>query len=95
VKLVVARAAAADLDRLYLFLADKNPAAAQNAVAVLTHAIELLGVFPDRGRQSGTAGARELIVPYGQSAYVLRYAHLAEADEIVVLRIWHGREARE
>jgi hypothetical protein len=36
-----------------------------------------------------------LIVPFGNSAYVLRYAHLPDADEIIVLRVWHGREWRE
>jgi hypothetical protein len=38
---------------------------------------------------------RELIIPFGQSAYLLRYSHSAMSDEIVVHRIWHGREARE
>jgi hypothetical protein len=38
---------------------------------------------------------RELIVPFGQSAYVLRYFYSAPADELVVLRIWHGRKVRE
>jgi hypothetical protein len=38
---------------------------------------------------------RELIVPFGKSAYVLRYTHLADAGEVVVLHIWHGREQRD
>jgi hypothetical protein len=36
-----------------------------------------------------------LILPFGRSAYVLRYSYSAPADEVVVHRIWHGREARE
>ena len=52
-------------------------------------------MFPDRGRPTGTADVRELIVPFGSSAYVLRYAHAARADEVIVLRIWHGREQRD
>jgi len=40
-------------------------------------------------------GARELMVPFGRSAYVVRYAHVAEAKEIIILRVWHGRETRE
>ena len=50
--------------------------------------------FPQRGRPSGIASVRELVVPFGQSSYVLRYAYLANRDEIVILRIWHGREQR-
>jgi plasmid stabilization system protein ParE len=95
VKLIVSRAAAADIERLHAFLKNKDPTIAQRAVAVLDQAMRSLDVFPDRGRPSAIMGARELIVPFGRSAYMLRYTHLAEAEEIVILRIWHGREARE
>ena len=94
-RLVVAQAAAADLERLHEFLADKNPDAARQAVAALVAAVESLQVFPERGRPSGVRNIRELIVPFGRSGYVLRYAYSAAADEVIVLRIWHGREERE
>lgn len=94
-KLIVSPEAAADLNRLRAFLADKNPDAAQRAAASLIQAIQSLDMFPDRGRPTRTAGVRELIVPFGNSAYVLRYAYLADVDEVIVLRIWHGREQRE
>jgi plasmid stabilization system protein ParE len=54
-----------------------------------------LELFPERGRPSGTPGIRELIVPFGRSAYLLRYVHLAAADEVVILRVWHAREERK
>jgi plasmid stabilization system protein ParE len=94
VKLIVSPDAAADLNRLRAFLADKNPDAAQRAATMLIHAIQSLDTFPDRGRPTGIEGVRELIVPFGSSAYVLRYAHLADTNEVIVLRIWHGREQR-
>ena len=94
-KLIVSPEAAADLNRLRAFLADTNPDAAQRAAAALINAIQSLDMFPDRGRPTGIEGVRELIVPFGNSAYVLRYAHLAAAGEVVVLRMWHGREQRE
>ena len=94
-KLIVSPDAAADLDRLRAFLVDKNPSAAQRAAALVIRTIESLDTFPDRGRPTGIEGVRELIVPFGSSAYVLRYAHKADADEVVVLRIWHGREQRD
>lgn len=93
-KLIVSPEAAADLNRLHAFLADKNPDAAQRAAASLIDAIQSLDTFPDRGRPTGIEGVREFIVPFGSSAYVLRYAHLPEADEVIVLRIFHGREQR-
>jgi len=95
VKLVVSKEAAADLKRLRAFLVDKNPSAAQRAVAAIANAVRSLEAFPARGRPSGTSDTRELIVPFGQSAYVVRYAHLPGSDEIVIVRIWHGREERE
>ena len=94
VKLIVSGEAAADIERLRAFLIDKNPAAASRAVATLVNAIESLEILPERGRPSGIANMRELIVPFGQSAYVIRYIHRARTGEIVILRIWHGRESR-
>jgi toxin ParE1/3/4 len=94
-KLIVSQAAAADLERLHEYLADKNPAAARQAVAALVAAAESLHSFPARGRPSSVRNIRELIVPFGRSGYVLRYAYSAVADEAVILRIWHGREVRE
>jgi plasmid stabilization system protein ParE len=94
-KLIVSQAALADLERLRAFLADKSPGAADRAVACLIAAIESLDHFPERGRQVSVPNTRELIVPFGRSNYVVRYAYRTEADEVVVIRIWHGREVRE
>jgi plasmid stabilization system protein ParE len=95
VKLIVSPAALTDLERLNVFLAGKNEPAAARAAEVLDDAMQSLEIFPDRGRPSNIPGARELIVPFGRSSYVLRYTHFAELDAVVILRIWHGREARE
>jgi toxin ParE1/3/4 len=94
VKLVVTRAAVADFDRLRNFLISKDADAARVAVSLLDAAMVSLTELPQRGRPSGIPGVREMIVPFGGSAYVLRYAYLAERSEIVILRVWHGREAR-
>jgi hypothetical protein len=34
-------------------------------------------------------------VPFGRSAYVVRYGYIVDTDEVVILRVWHGREQRE
>jgi plasmid stabilization system protein ParE len=96
VTLIVSRAATADIERLRAFLIDKNPAAAKRAVAVLVQTIQSLNWLPERGRpSSAVTGARELIVPFGRSAYVVRYVHDARREEIFILRVWHSRETRE
>jgi plasmid stabilization system protein ParE len=94
VNLIVSRAAAADIERLRAFLFGRNPTAAERATATLLAAIQSLQTFPDRGRPAG-AGGRQLVVPFGRSSYVIDYRHDAARQEVVVLRIWHGREARE
>jgi plasmid stabilization system protein ParE len=94
VRLTVSRAAIADVERLHEFLAEKDISAAQRAAGAIDDAVRSLTDFPQRGRPSGIAGVRELIVPFGQSAYVVRYAYLAGRDAIVILRIWHSREQR-
>jgi plasmid stabilization system protein ParE len=94
VKLILSAKAAADMARLHRFLAEADSQAARRAIAVLGEAIQSLEGLPSRGRPSGIPGVRELIVPFGTSAYVLRYAFRARREEIVILRIWHGRESR-
>jgi plasmid stabilization system protein ParE len=94
-KLTVSPAALADLKQLRTFLADKNLNAARRAVSAITRAIDSLHVFPDRGRPAGLANMRDLVVPFGRSVYIVRFVHDAQRAEIVIIRIWHGREQRE
>jgi plasmid stabilization system protein ParE len=94
VKLVVSREALADIERLRAFLEEKEAAAAQHAIAALQRAVGSLEVFPGRGRPSGIPGVRELVVPFGRSAYLVRYLHDREREMVVIVRVWHGREAR-
>jgi plasmid stabilization system protein ParE len=39
-------------------------------------------------------GLRELIVPFGRSAYLVRYFHNQLRDTVIVIRVWHASEAR-
>jgi plasmid stabilization system protein ParE len=93
VKLIVSKDAAAYLKRLRAFLVGKDPQAAQRAVATIINSVRSLDVLPIRGRSLG--GEMRELVPFGRSAYIIRYAYLRGADEVVILRIWHGSEERE
>ncbi|MDZ4870330.1 MAG: type II toxin-antitoxin system RelE/ParE family toxin [Alphaproteobacteria bacterium] len=93
-KLVVSTEAVADLERLKTFLADKDAKASERAATALVEAIGSLGNLPERGRPSAVQGLRELVVPFGQSAYVVRYAYRASTETVFIVRIWHGREDR-
>jgi plasmid stabilization system protein ParE len=94
VKVVISGEATADLARLREFLADRNPAAAQRATTTIAQGIDSLAAYPDRATPSDAEGLRELIVPFGRSAYVIRFMHDLQQEEIVIVRIWHGRETR-
>jgi plasmid stabilization system protein ParE len=96
VRLIIYKEAIADIYRLREFLADRETRPAQRVVAALYDAIWSREVFPGRGRPSVVPGVRELVVPFGRSAYLVRYAHLfPELNRLVIIRVWHGREAHE
>jgi plasmid stabilization system protein ParE len=81
-----------DLVRLVDFLADVNPDAALRAYDTLSEAIQSLEQFSERARPAPEPGLREHIVPFGSGAYVVQYR--VDEAEVVVARIFHGREDR-
>jgi toxin ParE1/3/4 len=40
------------------------------------------------------ADIRQIVIRFGASGYIVRYAILTETDDILVTRVWHGRESR-
>jgi plasmid stabilization system protein ParE len=83
-----------DVERLHGFLDHKDHAAAQRALTRIWTAIERLEEFPALGMRTGDADIRQIVVRFGTSAYIIRYVLIAETNDILVTRIWHGREAR-
>ena len=83
-----------DVERLHGFLSHKDPDAAQRALARIWTAIELLQEFPALGMRTGDADVRQIVIRFGASTYIVRYISVAGTNDILVTRIWHGREAR-
>jgi plasmid stabilization system protein ParE len=82
-----------DIARLDAFLRLKSPEAAARSARTILDAVRDLQDFPERGRPSDLAeGFRDLIVPFGRNAYVLRYR--IDRSLVVIVRLWHGREDR-
>jgi plasmid stabilization system protein ParE len=80
-----------DLHRLHSFLYQKNQGAAKSYAEIIIKGTQMLEESPSLGRPiDDDTGRRELFMPFGTSAYVLRYK-LAGAD-VVIMRIWHSRE---
>ena len=84
-----------DVERLRLFLDRHSPAAAQRALTTIWRAIERLQEMPELGMQTADSELRQIVVRFGASGYIVRYAVLAESQDILITRIWHGREARK
>jgi toxin ParE1/3/4 len=81
-----------DVERLRTFLDQNNPDVAQRALARIWTAIERLQEFPALGTPTKDPDVRQIVIRFGASGYIVRY--IAEPKDIVVTRIWHGREAR-
>jgi toxin ParE1/3/4 len=82
-----------DVERLRAFLDQNNLDVAQRALAQIWTAIERLQEFPALGVPTKDANVRQIVVRFGASGYIVRY--VAEPDDIVITRIWHGRAARD
>jgi plasmid stabilization system protein ParE len=79
------RTALRNLDDEAAFIAKDDPQAAQQFVARIVHAIELLGHRPGLGRPGRVPGTRELPVP--RMRYLVPYR--VRGQRIEVLRVFH------
>jgi plasmid stabilization system protein ParE len=86
--------AVADIERLHSFLKEKSPEAAARAAKCILKGAILLKSTPNIGRpMPDETGRRELFIPFGAGAYVLRYMQ-EDKNTLVVIRVWHSREDR-
>jgi plasmid stabilization system protein ParE len=79
--------------RLREFIEPHNPEAARSAAQALKKAAGLIVRYPGIGKRLEGRQDRELVVPFGQRGYIIRYR--LDEDAVVILKIWHGLEARK
>lgn len=83
-----------DVERLHAFLKEKSPDAAARAAQVIFEGANRLQKWPESGRPlPDETGRRDLFLPFGAAAYVLRYK-LETPARVVIIRVWHSREER-
>jgi len=83
-----------DLQRLFLFLKEKNPEAARKAAIQIREGADRLQDNPRLGKpMPDDTGRRELSTVFGKRGYILRYM-LDENDTPVIIRVWHHLEKR-
>ncbi|MBD2682405.1 MULTISPECIES: type II toxin-antitoxin system RelE/ParE family toxin [Nostoc] len=82
-----------DLNRHYDFLKVNDTEAAARAVQAIVSSGESLQENARRGAiVDEIAGLRKLVVPFGKYGFIIHYVILE--DDVVILRIYHGRENR-
>ena len=92
-QLIWSPAALRDVERLYKFLAEKNPDAARRAARAIRDGMQILRDQPAAGRpmEDMDPEFREWFITFGSSGYVALYR--LEADIAVVLAVRHQKEA--
>jgi plasmid stabilization system protein ParE len=88
----VAERALADLERLFDFIAEEDPARARKQVLSVRRAFELLAEHPLLGREA-EEGRRELILSRGRYGYIAKCRWLPAEDTVLILAVRHQREA--
>jgi plasmid stabilization system protein ParE len=91
-RLIYARRALSDLDRLTDFLLQTEPVAALETVGLIAEAVQVLENHPLIGR-TAEQGLRELVISRGKSGYVALYSYEVAQDAVLILSIRHQREA--
>lgn len=91
-RVVLAPAAASDLDEAFAYVAERNRPAALESLARIEAAVRRLGEFPDMGSPLSPEEF-ELLQPGIRFAVVEPYAvfYRASGDAVTVLRILHLR----
>ena len=74
-----------EIDRIYRYIAQFNPRAAENTARAILAAGDSLEIFPFRGRVVPGSRLREMSLPY---PYIIRYR--VAGDHVRILRVRHG-----
>lgn len=80
-----------DLNRLYVFLGEKDISIAQRAMKAIDESLNLLTDNPTRWRVIED-GLREYIIDFGKSGYIVLYDYDIDADLVEILAIRHQLE---
>ena len=81
-----------DIKGIHDYVAERNPRAASTTIARIRAAVERLGAFPHIGRKGTAPGTREWKVT--GSPYVVVHELHPEADEVVILGVFHEAQLR-
>lgn len=89
----ISRAAQADLERLFDFLAAGDYATAQHARVAIEKGYDFISAMPFACRKADddTPFLRELLIPFGRAGYVALF-EIDDNETVTVLAVRHQRE---
>lgn len=94
-RVIPSRLAVLDLERLRLFLREKNPEASKNAVNVIKETFRKIGKAPEIYRPVlDMPYHREAVIDFGGSGYIAWFYYKPSGD-VLILRVWHQLEDRD
>ncbi len=91
-KIVLAPEVQEDFERIFEFVAARDPGSAVARIESIVAAIDILRTSPEIGRPP-TKGKRELIIGSGTNGFVALYVYAKEFDTVFILAIRGQREA--
>ena len=81
-----------DVERLRQFIHQNNPGAAERAARRILECSYIIAENPMAGRPvENQSELQELIIPFGNGSYILRYRKLE--SKLVIVRVRHSRES--
>ncbi len=82
-----------DLDRIFEFNAQRDPATALDHIEAVRSAVSVLDAHPEIGRPAGRRSAlRELVISHGKTGYIALYEYSPIERLVRVVAIRHQRE---
>jgi plasmid stabilization system protein ParE len=86
--------ALSDLDRFAAFLQQQHPTLAKIVAEEIVAEAQVLSEHPLLGRAiEGREEYRQIVLQVLNAAYVFQYRY--DGERLVMLRVFHGREARD
>ena len=82
-----------DLKRLFAFLAEQDPQAAEYARKTIAASVQLLQQFPFTCRKAVAENAflRELVISFGSAGYVALF-EIEDKETVTIIAVRHQRE---
>jgi len=75
-----------EVNEIFAYIAQRNPAAAARVVARIERTIRNIGDFPEIAQEADEPEVRR--IPAGRYPFIIFYT--IEADEVVILHVRHG-----